>query len=273
MTKNIFIVGCPRSGTTLLQSILAAHSDIISFPETKFFQHLVPAKQPWKTLGMVSRRFKPYLYNFLVKEIGHPELLANWPPLPFISLYSRRFAEILSILATEKGKTIWLEKTPEHRYYINEIEKHFGHVKIIHLLRSGADVVASLYEVTHKYPHLWHGKWDVDLCVDIWLEAVEISRNHLGKNNHIFVQYEQLVEQPQAVAEKLCQFLGIDFQEQMLANYGDAAKTVSLAAAGRTVSTEIKNANSQKFYQVFSPEQQEYVRRRLSGVSLDDFAL
>ncbi len=59
----------------------------------------------------------------------------------------------------------------------------------------------------------------------------------------------------------------------MLANYGDAAKTVSLAAAGRTVSTEIKNANSQKFYQVFSPEQQEYVRRRLSGVSLDEFAL
>ncbi|HIK11707.1 MAG TPA: sulfotransferase [Oscillatoriaceae cyanobacterium M33_DOE_052] len=273
MTKNIFIVGCPRSGTTLLQSILAAHSDIASFPETKFFPHLVPGKEPWKSLGMVSRRFKPYLYNFLVKEIGHPELLANWPPLPFIKFYSHRFAEILTILAAEQGKSIWLEKTPEHRFYINEIENHFVGVKIIHLLRSGADVVASLYEVTHKYPHLWHGKWDVDLCVDMWLEAVEISRRHLGKNHHIFVQYEQLVEQPQAVAEKLSQFLGIDFQSQMLANYGDAAKTVSLAAAGRTVSSEIRNANSQKFYQVFTPEQQEYVLKRLSGVSLDDFVL
>ncbi|MGL4503377.1 MAG: sulfotransferase family protein, partial [Planktothrix sp.] len=44
--NRIFLVGCPRSGTTLLQSLLAAHPQIASFPESHFFQSLAPA-QPW----------------------------------------------------------------------------------------------------------------------------------------------------------------------------------------------------------------------------------
>ena len=38
---RIFIVGCPRSGTTLLQSLLAAHPQIHSFPETHFFPNTI----------------------------------------------------------------------------------------------------------------------------------------------------------------------------------------------------------------------------------------
>jgi hypothetical protein len=38
--KRIFLVGAPRSGTTILQSLLAAHPEVISFPESKFFHYL-----------------------------------------------------------------------------------------------------------------------------------------------------------------------------------------------------------------------------------------
>ncbi|MEM9163612.1 MAG: sulfotransferase, partial [Cyanobacteria bacterium P01_F01_bin.4] len=38
---KFFVVGCSRSGTTLLQSLLASHPEIISFPESKFFVDLV----------------------------------------------------------------------------------------------------------------------------------------------------------------------------------------------------------------------------------------
>lgn len=84
---RLFLVGCPRTGTTLIQSLLAAHSQIASFPES----HL---------------------------------LLAGG--------------------GTRWGQTIWLEKTPLHLLYIKQFEQFIPGVKFIHLLRNGADVVASL---------------------------------------------------------------------------------------------------------------------------------
>ena len=41
ITKRIFLIGCPRSGTTIAQVMLAGHPEILSFPETQFFKWAV----------------------------------------------------------------------------------------------------------------------------------------------------------------------------------------------------------------------------------------
>jgi len=274
----VFLVGCPRSGTTLLQSLLAAHPQIASFPESKFFHYLVPQYEPRRRfLGLASRQLKPRLEEFFKEEISRPEMLQRLPRIPLMSQYTRKFIKILQNLAEEQGKSIFLEKTPEHLYHIDYIEKIVPRVRFIHILRNGSDVVASMYEVTRKYPSwLWRGAWSLDYCIERWIQAVEISRSHLHKPNHILIRYEQLVEDPQTELEKLCEFIGIEFTQRMLQDYRVVAKQVSLVEKEpwkASVAGKIQNANSQKFYEVFDEEQQQYILKRLSGVSLEDLSL
>jgi hypothetical protein len=270
---RLFLVGCPRSGTTLLQSMLAANPDILSFPETKFFWYLIPLyKERWRRkLKMVSKDFKPWLKDFFVEQINHGEMLTRFSKFNFLrSQYTQQFIEILDELTATEGKTIWLEKTPEHIYYLDYIEKNVPGVKFIHLLRNGEDVVASLHEATQKYPQFWGGNvWNLNMCIKRWVEAVEISRQYLHKSNHIVVRYEKLVENSRPELIRLCEFIGIDFAESMLENYGRAADNLTLDSAGRTVAKKVTNRNSQKFQELFDESERDYIIKRLSKVNLD----
>ncbi|NES19250.1 MAG: sulfotransferase [Symploca sp. SIO3E6] len=274
ISTPIFLVGCPRSGTTLLQSLLAAHPKIASFPESKFFHFIVPEYEPRRqALGIASRRIKPALEKFF-NNIGHTEMVQQFPKVGLIGQYTRKFIKILYLLTEEQGKSIWLEKTPNHIYYLEYIEKFVRGVKIIHLVRSGADVVASLYEVTHKYPKSWGGTpWDIDLCIERWIRAYKISLSYLNEPNHLIVRYEQLLENPQTVLEKLCEFIGVEWHETMLTDYSVVSEKLTLGQAGRTVIPVIPSANSQKFYRLFDAAQRQYILNRLSEFSLDKFNL
>jgi hypothetical protein len=271
---SIFVVGCPRSGTTLLQSLLAAHPQILSFPESKFFHYLVPLYEPRRRAwGLVSRQFKPRLNKFFQEDLGRSELLLGWPKLPLQQQYTRKFIQILDQLTQEQGKTIWVEKTPEHIYYVDDIVKLVPHSRFIHIIRNGADVIASLYQVTREHPRLWKGAWSLEFCIERWIQAIEISRRYLHQPRHCMVRYEQLVENPALELPKLCQFMGVDFQQRMLKDYQVAAQQVTLAVEPwKAAATKpIAKAKSEKFYQVFDATQREYILQRVSGVSLEEF--
>jgi hypothetical protein len=95
--------------------------------------------------------------------------------------------KLLDKLTLAQGKSVWLEKTPGHLYYIDDLERYIPEVKFIHLVRNGADVVASLYEVTNQYPQEWGGAYHIEQCIRTWNQAVKLTEEHLGKENHIGV--------------------------------------------------------------------------------------
>ena len=267
----IFLFGCPRSGTTLLQSLLASHPKIASFPETKFFLYGIATQcEPKRQrFGLISRRLKPHLNKYFKDEINRPEMLKYFPKIPLLDLYTRSFFKVLNILTIEQSKSMWLEKTPDHLLDLDYIEKMLPKARMIHLLRNGADVVASLYEVTHKYPKGWYKAWDIDFCLERWKESIEISLKHSHKSNHILVNYEQVVEETSTTIKKICEFINVEFEETMLQDYGKAAQYLSLEKGGRTVSQEIKKSSSEKFNQIFNESQKQYILDSISGFNLD----
>ena len=120
--KRVFIVGCPRSGTTLLQGLLAAHRDIYSFTESHFLDFGVKrAKQ--SHFYYVSRKAGELVEKFLQEnkvpaELTH-ELLRKLPKAPLIpgtrlAEWVTAFVDIWDALAGTAGAQIWLEKTPDH---------------------------------------------------------------------------------------------------------------------------------------------------------------
>jgi Sulfotransferase family len=273
---RIFLVGCPRSGTTLLQSLLAAHSQVCSFPESHFFSTLVPNRWLIRKLDLYARNIKPRLERFLssldLSSAAQSELMAEFPAKAlFNRQYAYYFINLLDQIADGQQKPVWIEKTPGHLHYIDYIEQLQINAKFIHILRNGTDVIASFYELAQRYPEIWGSGWNLERCVERWLQDTETSSRYVQQPNHHLVRYEQLVETPEAVLKQLTQFIDIEFEPQMLQTYDVAAQKVSLDNEPwkKPVAGKIKTTNSQKFYQVFDAVQQQYVSERLAVVDLE----
>lgn len=271
-TKNpVFIVGCPRSGTTLLQSLLSAHPQIASYPESHFFLKLFPKDNNWRRkIGIASRDAKPRFEAFL-QEIEHQEFQKYIPKFPtFAFQFVRAFIKVLDTLTQQQGKSLWLEKTPMHLHHIEYIEKFIPEAKFIHIIRSGTDVVASLYEVTHKYPEAWSGERDIDTCISRWINDVKISLSYLDKSNHILVRYEDLIKDTNLVIKELCNFIGVEFVETMLNEYSTVARRIRLESEPwkSSVTEKIQSTNLKKFDNLFDDNQKEYIVKQLSSINL-----
>lgn len=273
---RIFLVGCPRSGTTLLQSMIAAHPKIASFPESHFFEHLNGA-WPWgPVLGLASRRAPFQLEKFLKvidQEKKHSLIPQNaW----FIQPYAQAFIQVLDQVTEEQDKSLWLEKTPQHLHQIETIEKFVEDAKFIHLIRNGSDVVSSLYEASRKHSEkTWGGPWSIDKCIQTWVKDVEVSLRSKDKSNHTLVRYEDLVDAPESILMKLSEFMNVEFDEKMLQDYGQAAKQVVREhewAWKSSAGGPIRNANGEKFAKLFDEQEREYILQKVAQVKLDDLS-
>ena len=273
IVARIFLVGCARSGTTLLQSLLATHSEIHSFPETHFlvgrhrktYLDLFLRKMQW-----VSPDRHEKLIQFL-NIIQRKDLLATFPkwfqPIP---TYVTKFSSVLDGLTTEINKKIWLEKTPAHLFYIPLLEKHIPNVQFIHLVRNGAEVVASLYEVTRKYPQHWGGVYDEDRCINYWNNSLRVTESYKCQPNHLIIRYENLVHQPAQTLEKICSFLGIMFEDTMLLHFQTtASELIEERETWKGNNVKQLQEHQGKFSNIFTPAQQHYILNNLKQICID----
>lgn len=280
MTQAIgraFLVGSPRSGTTLLQSLLTAHPSVVSFPETFFFEKVVPRAGLRRRLGLASARTPEAIANLDALGIGcgaarDPGRLAS------VGRCARIFTARMDAAARRADASLWLEKTPGHLRYVAEIERHVPRARIVHLVRAGEAVVASLHEVKQRHPDVWHGPEDLDELVGVWRANLHRTRDCVGRPNHAFVSYERLVEDPAGVMAALCAFLDLrgdsDAIDQVLAGYGASAAKVTGRVNGSvgvveepwkaTVAAPISNRNDAKFRALFSEAEQAVIREAVA---------
>jgi len=275
--QTTFLVGCSRSGTTLLQSLLAAHPQVFSVPESKFFWYADPVHEAKRLrIGIASRRLKPWLKTFF-NEIGYPDYRKTLPvfPLP-LKNYTQYFFKKMSQLTEAQGKTIFLEKTPEHLRYLEQIQTFLPQAKVIHLVRSGKDTIASMYELVQKYPKTWgYGERNLDYCINRWSQEIRISQAYRDHPQHIIARYEQLACETSSVLEQLCVFMGIQFDPEMLTSYQTASTSLvrNRESWKAGVQASIQSPHSDKFSRVLTPEQQSYVLEKLAAAQLDNLNL
>ena len=218
--RRTFVVGCPRSGTTIVQALLARHPAIYTFPETAFFEHVhgdlewrwgdarakARSRRRYHRLGFSRRRMRESYASL------HRHLTGRLPqPLPslFRRLLSRRFLALLDRSASEAGRSMWLEKTPNHLLYIPEIERLIPDARFVHVIRKGQDVLASLADAYLRFENDAAFGGGTVHWARRWNRAVHIHQQHVGRANHYFVFLEDLIRQPEAEWERLCAFLGL----------------------------------------------------------------
>ncbi len=270
---RIFLVGCPRSGTTLLQSLLARHPAIATFPESHFFPKLIPSHEPRRRrYHLASRQIKPHLIQF-AQGIGadNPErLIRPWTQFQF--QYIHAFTRLLDHVTRDRGKSIWLEKTPDHYQYIPLIKRHIPKAQFIHILRNGPDTIASLYEVTHQYPQYWGGKpWSLDTCIEKWLHAATTSLKYYQHPCHTLITYEQLTTHPEESLRHLYQTIGVDTSPLLHPTVPDSSPPPStfletFEAWKFNATQPIATNQSNKFQRLFSSIEQDNILGRTESL-------
>ncbi|MBV7338726.1 sulfotransferase [Chloroflexi bacterium TSY] len=125
--------------------------------------------------------------------------------------------------------------------------------------------MASLFEVTHHYPHLWGGEYDIDQCLERWNQAIRLTERYLTRENHCLVRYEELVEQPETALANICRFMDVAFSPEAMVQYRQVAKRLTAEQEywKNTVQCDILNTNGEKFNRLFDKEQQVYILDRI----------
>ncbi len=119
------------------------------------------------------------------------------------------FIELLDALALQAGCSQWVEKTPNHLLYMPEIEACAPDARFIHVIRPGADVLASLADAYLRFENddafgggsvHWARRWN---------RAMQIHETCIGRTHHAFVFLEDLIREPDDEWTRICRFLGL----------------------------------------------------------------
>jgi hypothetical protein len=237
--RPVFVIGCGRSGTTLLFRLLTKHPDLAWFSN---YQDWYP-NQPW--IGSLSGLWElPFLGPKLAGRI--PGLLGSHESINIykhcsihdliwkrqaslteldVSPEARRcFREYVARTLSYRGKTRFVNKDTNNCMRIRYLKAIFPDALFIHIIRDGRAVAYSLYKVdwwpkltlwwAGFTPQEWQatGKPPIELCARHWCREVNEIQSALAEldpKDHIQVRYEDLASEPLTELKRLIEFTGL----------------------------------------------------------------
>ncbi|MDL1956536.1 MAG: sulfotransferase [Candidatus Desulfofervidus auxilii] len=214
----IFILGTQRSGTTLLRLILNSHSKIAIPEEAEFLRPLLKYKYFKKPFyGESLKRIYNYLRNsphFHLWNYDYSDFLENLKQQKEITLKELIESLYLSY-AKHEGKIIWGDKTPSLFRKIKLLYQLFPEAKFIHIVRDGRDVFDSWRKMDPT-------KNNVAVVALEWQYKnykIEKFLKYVPNSNKMRIRYEDLLMEPQEVLKKICFFLNINYESEILNFY------------------------------------------------------
>lgn len=196
---RLFVVGFPRSGTTLVQSLFAAHGQVLALPES----HLLPT---------ATARVGPFHLPWIARcSSSAPSGHRSSTRLPICSQRGvlREFVRQTDA-ATQRGEFVaWAEKTPAHLHFVDLIQSVVPDVRIVHVVRDPVPAITSLYRATNEFPDAWGGPRTLETCIRRWNKDLRITARRADRQQHTVVRYEELLADPSAVVERLFARVGL----------------------------------------------------------------
>jgi len=213
--RPVIVLGCPRSGTTMLQVALHAHRRIALPPETWL---LVDGYRRRGSFGDLHERqgrerFADWvLSKRKVRDLRIPrdqlrELVLEGPPT-----VGSLLGVVLRAYAAKFDKPRWGDKRPSYYRNVAVVLRLFPDAQFVHLVRDGRDCVSSLKRMP------WFKRTPED-AISAWCLAIDQGarwQRRLGPANWHELQYEHLVADPETELRRLCTFLGEDFDPAMV---------------------------------------------------------
>lgn len=229
----IFIIGNPRSGTTLLRLLLNAHSKIIIPPEAGFAFWLYP-------------KYKDFNYTktaLYFEDMKKTKKISNWN-INWISLenyiseahpnnYQELINHIYLYYATKANKPVkyWGDKNNFYLNFIKEIKEVFPNALFIHIIRDGRNIACSYKKLNSqsiKSPDAPKLSNNIKEIAHEWktnIQTIQSSFNSFKYENVYEVKLEDITSNPITEISKIMNFIGEPFEESMLDYYKDSKQS------------------------------------------------
>lgn len=280
----LFIIGNPRSGTTLLRLIVNAHPHFCVPPECGFIQWLYASYKQWTVQWSQD---KSKVDQFLI-DLANCRKIETWH-LHMDALKERivatqpsSYAELCNTVlvqytAQEKPTAIrWGDK---NNYYIKHTDllRHiFSEVRFLCIVRDGRDVACSYRELIKRadkssayYPNLPAG---ISEIADEWARNNQVIRNLITSDKASWVRYEDLVQSPEHTIRQICSSLDIPFDQRMLAFHTEkaASEPKEMLAWKEKTQSAITSSQTQRYKKDLS-ESEVLAFEKQAGAFLDFF--
>ena len=220
MSKKLFIIGVGRSGTTLIMSMMNAHSQVAFVPETHFIKkYIVPALK-----GKL-----PSSSELTTKLQSDKDIQRLGDGLDYTSLS-------LSSNANELANNFWNtfesivgsdvafvgDKDPMNAPYLSQIKSVYPDAYILHIIRDPRDVILSRIksEWGKNTPFFLH----VAEYQSHIYQALGDGRDLFGEQYHE-IKYEDLLDDSEGILKGVCEWLNLPYEQEML-NYQEKAKAL-----------------------------------------------
>lgn len=231
--RSCFAAGQAKSGTTLLIALLDDHPQLLVLPEeTAYFPTTLhkygPAGRHAQFQHLTSEALSRVLFG------APPEWeAADYRHFPMAEFRERfesaafapanRDRDLLVILveayAAVLGRPLqsivrWIEKTPANRRFIPQIQQRFPEAKLLLTLRDPRAILAAqiALERTRRTR-----EFSVYYCVSHWLQAARLAlRAQTGQLPALVTRYEDLVRDPVLAMKRVCAFLGVEFDQNVV---------------------------------------------------------
>jgi protein-tyrosine sulfotransferase len=230
-TPPVFIVGCPRSGTTLLRLMLTEHPDVFISSEGAYIAVLrqrVPSQAPGlptEHLADLHRMVVPFLEREKFICIPSCRDLVEWT-----SYYGSDLRSLITFYGTfeaiasgRQSLSWWGDNAPYHALHVPFFATLFPNSKFVFMIRDPRDVLAS---VKTSFPDR-----SIISVIAEWQEvllAKFLAQQNMGISRVYELRYEDLVEAPERELRRVCGFLDIDMLPQMLHfHQGKPAKAIA----------------------------------------------
>ncbi|MGI9628867.1 MAG: sulfotransferase family protein [Longimicrobiales bacterium] len=227
-----FVLGSPRSGTTLLRAMLCAHPELVIPPENGGLVEMLRAfgnarRGPWDEL--VQKVLDPFrrAYEFDHWDIDLASVTEAADRLP---TEERSLARLVRLVYQQyqshhaPNKARWGDKsTPGTFRHVSSVARLFPRAQFIHIVRDGRDCVSScvragFYSGSYqKAAYAWR---------DNVRECYRLGRRLASGGRFHELKYEDLVESPADEAARLCEFLGFEAADSMLEHHRTVSDSV-----------------------------------------------
>lgn len=232
--RPVFLIGCPRSGTTWVQSLLAHHPAVFTGTETHFFS----------SAHLVEREF--WRGRNHLQGLG-----AYLEPPQFYGLLQEMFWRVVSTLPEPAQQPVlFLEKSPHHALVGETLLNTFPGAQVIHLIRDPRTTVASLLRVSRSWASNWAPS-SIEGAVEMWVANVTASRMlgaTLGPEQFLELRYEEFVAAPCPTLRWIWSWLGLSADEALAGEAvaanaerrkpGDSALFPGISRPGATLNGE-----------------------------------
>ncbi len=224
-TNPFFIVGAPRSGTTLLQYMLRSHP-LLSMP-TGESHFMIPLYRNSKNFGDLYKQENIRLVLQEMYRISPEFLDSDLHGLKFdvdtlaeelrkegCCSIPRIISGIYHKNAKGEGKLRWGEKTPYYILHIPTILKMFPDAQILHIVRDGRDCALSMLARKHDLY-----VYNTYKAAKLWQQYVEeghLAGQHLDSDVYFEIRYEDILTDQINSMKKICKFLDIPFSDSLI---------------------------------------------------------